>query len=271
MAETVAGDAVPRMPTIYWQLVRARVRSEWQYRTAFVVTTLLQLAMTGVGFAGVAVIFYNVPRLAGWSFAETALLYGMASTSFNLADTFISQVETAETHIRAGTLDAFLVRPLSPLVQLCGHEFAYRRLNKIAQAVVVLCLAAVAVDVSWTPGRLGVLASSIATGAVIYGALWVMYCSVAFWTVSSADFVYAAVTAGQVAGEYPLDVYKPWLQRALVGGVPIAFAAYAPAAWLLGRPSVAPLIGAPLVAVALTAAAATIWRAGLRQYRGTGS
>ena len=51
-------------------------------------------------------------------------LYGATNVSFNLADLFISQVETLPARVRTGTFDSLLIRPLGPLFQLATEEFA---------------------------------------------------------------------------------------------------------------------------------------------------
>lgn len=266
---------VGELALVYRRMVGARIRSEWQYRGAFVITTIVQLLSTSFGFATVAAVFFNVRRVAGWSFADVALMYGIGATAFSVADTFITQVETVASHVRAGTFDRFLLRPAPTMLQICAFEFAYRRLNKIVNGIVVLTIASVAVDVDWTPIRVAVMVASVVNGAVIYGSLWVIYCSVAFWTVSSSEFVYTAVTAGDIAGRYPLDVFRPTLRRGLTFVVPVAFVAYYPTCWLLGRsPAYGGdliALGAPLVAAGLAGVASVVWSAGLHRYQGTGS
>ena len=276
MAEALALPSARDLALVYRRMVAARIRSEWQYRTAFVITTVLQLFATGFGFLMIAVLFSNVPRVGGWALAEVGLLYGLSSTSFNLADTFISQVEMATVHIREGTFDRFLLRPAPPMMQLCASEFAYRRLNKIVQAIVVLVGSALAVDVSWSAPRILALVGAIASGAAIFGGLWVIYCSLSFWTVNTSEFVYAAVTGGEVASRYPQDVFQPALRRGLVAIVPIAFCAYLPTCWLLGRTPAdgyAPAIAfaSPAIATAVALLARFVWGRGLRRYQGTGS
>lgn len=256
-------------------MVAARIRSEWQYRSSFVLTTVLQLVASLTGIVTIAAIFTNVAQVGGWSFREVALLYGMGGTAFSLADAFITQVEMASPLIRSGGFDRLLLRPAPPMLQLCASEFAYRRLNKIAQAVVVLVLSAAAVEVRWDAIHLLVLVASIATGATIYGALWVIYCSVSFWAVNNNEFVYAAVTVGEIAGRYPFEVFRSGLRRVLTMIIPIGFVSYYPACWLLGRDPVGQstslFLAAPAVALALVLIASTTWRAGVRRYQGTGS
>ena len=74
---------------------------------------------------------------------EVALLFGLSGVAFGLADLLISQVETASRHIKAGTFDLFLLRPLPTLLHLSATEFALRRLGRILQPLVVLVVALV--------------------------------------------------------------------------------------------------------------------------------
>lgn len=259
---------------IYGRLIGARMRSEWQYRTAFALIAVVQLISTGFVFLEIAVLFHNIPRLAGWSLAEVGVLYGIAAVAFALGDMFVSQVERADFHIRAGSFDSFLIRPLGPMLQLCANEFTYRRILKAVPAIIVLAAAATRVGVSWTLPRVGFVFVAIASGAAIYSALWVIYCSASFWVVANNELVYAAVTGGEIAARFPLDIFSSWLRRCLTGVIPIGFISYYPTLWLLGRetPDAGPLrFGSPIVAALLVVVARAVWQSGIRHYRGTGS
>ncbi len=111
------GDLTAGLAT-YVRLVAARVRSDWQYRTSFLMLLLTQAVVAGLDLAVIAVLFGRVDALAGWSAMEVALLYGLAGVAFALADLFVSQVEYAGRHIKAGTFDRFLLRPLSQIFYL---------------------------------------------------------------------------------------------------------------------------------------------------------
>ena len=65
----------------------------------------------------------------------------------------------------------------------------------------------------------------------------------------------------------------PWLRRLLTWVVPLAFVAWFPAMYVLGRddaPVVLQLIG-PLVAAVVAALAFATWTFAVRHYRSTGS
>jgi ABC-2 type transport system permease protein len=261
---------------VYPVLLRARVRSDWQYRASFVIWTLTSAAATFAEFVAVLVFFSNVDELAGWSLGDTAVLYGMAGTSFALGNAFTSQVERIALHVKAGTFDRFLLRPVGPYLLLAADEFAFRRLGMVVQSLGVLGVAAVVADVGWTALDAVVVVAAIATGTVIFAAIWCLTSSLAFWTVETQEVASAFTYGGGYATQYPADVFTGWLRRLLLTVVPLGFVAYLPLAWVLGKDralGVDPAWGfaSPVVAAVLVVVARVVWRAGLRHYRSTGS
>jgi ABC-2 type transport system permease protein len=261
---------------IYRMLVGGRVRSEWQYRTSFALFLLSQAMVATLEFASIAVIFTNIDALGGWSLVEVTVLVGINGVAFGLADMFASPVEFASIHIRQGTFDTFLIRPVSPLLQLIGTEFELRRVGLVVQPTIVLAIALQLVRVQWTPAAALLVATAIVSGAVIFGAIWVLTSSIAFWTVETQEIASSFTYGGRTLGNYPIDVFGAWLRRIVTFAVPIAFVGYLPAARLLGKPLPfgLPSIlgwGGPAVALVLLIMTRAVWRFAIRHYRSTGS
>ena len=261
--------------SIYWRLVEARIRTDWQYRLSFVLFSASQCFVTVLDFLTIAVIFHNVPTLADWSFSEVAFLYGTSGVAFALSDVFVSPVERCALYVKQGTFDQFLIRPLGPLVQLACREFELRRIGKLAQASAVMVLAAASVPVVWTVGRVFMTVVVIASGTVIFSALWVLMSAMSFWTVETQEIGNAFTSGGNFLTQYPIDVYGVWLRRLLLV-IPLAFVNYVPAAWILGHDDVLGLppwarFASPLAALLFVLVARAVWSSGIRRYRGTGS
>ncbi|MET0919621.1 MAG: ABC-2 family transporter protein [Acidimicrobiia bacterium] len=260
---------------MYRHFVAARIRADWQYRTSFLLMASSQFAITFLDFIGIAIVFGQVPQLAGWSFADVAFLYGTSGMAFTLCDVFVSEVELVSRHIRLGTFDQFLLRPVGALLQICAQEFALRRAGKLVQSTLVLGLALAWVSVSWSIGRVVMVVVTVSSGSFIFGALIVMTACVSFWSVESNEVANSVTYGGNFASQYPLDLYGTWLRRLLVI-VPIAFVSYLPSTWILdkpdglGLPQCAAFIS-PVVAALMTFVACVVWRAAVRHYRSTGS
>lgn len=267
------------VPRIYARLLAARVRSDWQYRTSFVLFTISQAFVPLLDFAAIAVLFHQVPRIGGWPMAEVALMFGISATGFGLADALVGSVELVSRRVKEGTFDRLLTRPMGPLLQLTAEEFAFRRLGRMAQGVVVVVASALALDAGWSVVDVVLLVVFIASATVIYGGMWVATSSIAFWTVETQEMANAFTYGGNFASQYPLTIYATWLRRFLVLVVPIAFVGYLPSLVLLDRNTEAARFGlpaavpylSPLVAVITWLVARAVWRLGLRHHRSTGS
>ena len=270
MAEAVASLAVWR------RLVGARIRADWQYRTSFFLFLASQTVVACMDLAVVASIFHQVDSLAGWSGMEVALLFGLSGVSFGLADILISQVEEASKHIKAGTFDLFLLRPVPTLVQLSASEFALRRLGRTLQPLVVLVVALVAAPIEWRVETVVLIPLTIVCGAVIFGAVWVVTSSISFWTVESQEVANAFTYGGGLATSYPIDLLGTWMRRIATYLLPLAFVAYLPAARMLGRDDPLGLPSAvawttPAVAAVSALVARGVWSLAVRHHRSTGS
>jgi ABC-2 type transport system permease protein len=267
---------VAELAGIYLRLIGGRIRSDWQYRASFAMFTAGQFLVSFVDFLVIAVLFGQIDRLDGWEVAEVALLYGISGTAFNLSDVFVSPIEFLPVRIRLGTFDRLLTRPLGALFQLVAEEFALRRIGKLVQALAVLGVALVAVDVDWTLGRAVMVPVAIASGAVIFSAIWVIGAVLAFWTTEGGEVVNSVTYGGSFLSQYPVSIYGRWLRRLLAFVVPMAFVAYYPALYVLDRdgplggPSFLPF-ASPVIALAMALLAGAVWRWGIRHYRSTGS
>lgn len=261
---------------VYRRLVGARVRSDLQYRTSFFLFTLGQALVASFDFVAILVVFGRVESLAGWSRDEVLFLFGVSNLSFGVADMFVSQVELCARHIRAGTFDQFLLRPMSPFLQLSAQEFALRRVGRAVQPLIVLTLVLPRLDVDWSASHVALLAVTVPSGVAIFGAVWVITSSVAFWTVDTQEFANAFTYGGSYVTQYPIDIYQRWLRTFVVFVLPLAFTAYIPACVLLGKPlpfalPEAVAYATPLVAIVSATLASRVWRLAIRHHRSTGS
>ena len=260
----------------YLRLAVAQVRSQAAYRTSFV----LDLAANGVILAAdllmVFVLFRLTPAVGGFGVAEVLLMFGLASVAFALADLAVGSIERIRLYVRTGLLDAILVRPLGVLSQLVAMDFAPRRVGRVASSLVLVAVAVPLAGIDWTPGRAILLVVAPIAGAVFFAAIFVASATVAFWWIESGELGNAVTYGGRDFTSYPVTVYSGWFRRLFAYGLGFGFVAYYPALTLLGRADPLGLptwMGwiCPAVAVVAAAAAAAVWRVGVRHYRSTGS
>lgn len=260
---------------VYGALLRAALAGQVSYRTSFAFELLGSGLVIGLDFVEVYAVFTQVPRIAGLDFAAVLVVFALASLAFSLADLVLGQTDRVAEHVRAGTLDVVLLRPLSVLGQLAAADVQLRRLGRTAVALVVLVLALRASDVDWTPARAALLVLSPVTGAAVFAALFVASGAISFWVVDGREIGSALTYGSGYLGQWPTGVLGPVLGRFFTFVVPAAFTGYLPALALLGQPEPTGLPGwlpwaSPLAALLAAGAAALLWRAGIRHYVGAG-
>ncbi|MDC0769242.1 ABC transporter permease [Streptomyces sp. HD] len=252
------------------------VRSSMTYRTSFAVTLIGNLAMTGMDFVGILLMFSQVDTLGGWSLPEVALLYGLSVTAFGIADLALGSMEVLGARMRDGSFDTLLVRPAPVLAQVGADRFALRRLGRIVQGTLVLGWALVSVDVDWTAAKVLLLPVMVVSGAAIFSAVFVAGAAFQIYAQDAAEVQSAFTYGGTTLLQYPPTVFGKDLVRGVTFVLPLAFVNWVPAAHVLGRPYPIALpqwavYAPPLVAAACCALAGLAWRTGLRSYRSTGS
>jgi ABC-2 type transport system permease protein len=255
-------DVVRAAPRQYARIARLWVRSSLAYRASFAMLTLASLLLTFLDFVGLALMLHLIGDLDGFALWEIALLYGASGIGIGVADLLIGSVEQIGQHIRSGTLDAMMVRPVPLIVQVCADRFALRRLGRITQAMVVF---------AWVVALLMVVSAS-----AIFFALFVTFSCVQFWTQDASEFANAFTYGGNTMTQYPLSIFPSEVLKSLTFVVPVAFANWYPCLYLLDRedPFGMPgwfAVAPPLVAALMCLVAGLAWRTGVRRYTSTGS
>jgi ABC-2 type transport system permease protein len=265
------------MLRLYLRLIGSRVRSQLQYRVSFWLQLVGFGVVTALEFAVIAILVGRFGGVAGWSVAETALLYGMTSLAFSFAEMAGRGFDAPfERMMQQGGFDGVLTRPLGSFFQILTSDFQLRRLGRSAQALLVLAYALPRVGIAWSPDKLLLLPVTVLSGTAIYMALIVIGATLCFWTVRTPEVINIFTFGGEQMTSYPLSIYHEWLRTFFLFIVPVGFANYPAGLYLLGRADpnglpvwlawCAPLAGAVFLALALR-----FWRFGVTRYTSTGS
>jgi len=276
---------------LYFRLIGAKIRSQMQYRVSFLFDILANLLSSFTDLAALIIIFTHTPALKGWTFAETALLFGLTNSSFALAEMIGGGFDVFELLIREGKFDQMLVRPLDHFFQVMTSEFVLRRFGRLTQGLAIIVVALHQILASETAlsgpvasGAVGnavivvlLLLPVIAGGALFYMALFITQAATAIWTVEGLEVFNIITYGGNEVLSHPLDVFHPVLRRFFTYILPMAFINYIPVAAILGKPlTVAgvPLWTAwlsPLFGLLAFLLARRFWDFGVRHYQSTGS
>jgi ABC-2 type transport system permease protein len=257
---------------LYLTYFRFLLKAWSQYRADFAIAFVASILHDGSTLVFLAVIFANIPHLAGWSFHEMLLIWGLAVTARNLGNTFFDVPHRVYGYIRRGDMDRLLVRPLSPLLQIAGESgITLVALGRalIGVAAILTALATLRDQVSWWVALY--LPLVIISSVLLFFSVQLLLSCLSFWFVNTVSVLQTMAWMYQF-GQYPVSIFALPLQVLFTWVLPYAMMGFYPTAFML-RGDEYRLYGllAPLMGFIFLGLSLSIWRWAIRHYQSTGS
>jgi ABC-2 type transport system permease protein len=261
---------------LYVRYAGVSVRSQLQYRAAFLMQAVGHFLITGLEFIGVWALFDRFGEVRGWTLAEVAAFYGTINITWSLADAAARGFDIFANTVKAGDFDRMLLRPRSTVLQLCGQELTLRRVGRLVQGGAVLAWGLSNAPTALSIADASLLALAVAGGVCLFVGLVILQATCAFWTPESLEVWNAFTYGGVFMSQYPLTIYRSWFRQFFTIVIPLGCICYFPVVGVLGRPDPlgsTPLMQwlAPLAGVAFLAMSLQVWKLGVRHYCSTGS
>ena len=252
------------------------LQAEFQYRANVIASIVGGFLYQLTGFIVVWIVVARFNGLGGWTLPEITFLYGMRLTAHGIFYLLFSQMFDLDRVLVTGEFDRYLVRPMSPLLQLFTRKLRVNCFGDLIGGVMLLAFAAAGAGIDWSPASGVLLVAAVIGGALIEGAVQVTMGSLAFRFLNIQAARVSTNEVFNIYGNYPVTIFPRVLEYLLTFALPVALVAYFPAATILGRSdelSVSPLLGwlAPLIGVALFTIAVRIWTRQSRHYQSSGS
>lgn len=260
----------------FWWMATLWIKSVMVYRGSFLALVIGQFFITGLDFAVIVVMFSHVPRLGGFDLAEVAFLYSTSGVAMGLADMLVGNLERVGRKIRTGEFDVMLIRPVSAFVQTAADNFGIHRLGRVSQGAVVFVWSLFALDLAWTWDKVLLTVVMLICGTVIFSAIFVLGGAFQFAASDAAEVANAFTYGGNFLTQYPPTIFVREVILLALFVVPLGFVNWMPSLYILSHPDPLGLptafqFASPVAALLLSAVAALAWRAGVRNYRSTGS
>ncbi len=270
MREKIRG--LKKYARIYWLYFKQYWKSRLVYKTDFVLGASAQLVSTLTSLAFLTLIFTQIENLQGWTFNEMLFLAGFGGTVIFAQNVFFFNIiRLGEEYLITGEFDRFLLRPLNPLFQIYADSVHDNNVPKVIANFTLMIYAAV--QIGLTPDLLTITytAFSMISGMLVAASIYLLFSSTAFWTGTSRNAVWLIFRLSNFR-KYPIEIFALAIQGLLVTLIPIAFASFFPASYILGKEGfeawklITPFIGPVFFYIAYR-----FWKLGLNNYSSTGS
>jgi len=256
--------------SLYLSLLKISLKEILIYRIDCIAGILSQLVVQAVSLIFIFIIFQNTENIAGWSFEQILLLYGVTRISIGISGyCFDALYDIGPKYIRNGEFDKILLRPVHPLISIIGasREFVSIADFFIGLGITVYMLYRLAIPITILL-IIKIIFFSV-VGALIIGAINTIFSISSFWTYRSNEVIWSFYRMYTLT-EYPISIYNGFIKILITIILPFAFVAYYPTMEYLGLNHYM-LYLSPIIAIILWIVAVKVWNLALNKYRSTGT
>lgn len=251
--------------------LRVSTQAALEYRVGFWTTGLVGVLWSLGGVVPLIVALDHRPEVAGWSPWQIALLTGFYLMFSGLYASLLQPaIGASMAHIRDGTLDYLLLRPVDGLVSCLLAAFEPWSLLEVLTGVALVVTASIQLQLTPSLAELGALVVVLGCGVVSLYAIGVLMLAASFRALALENLTYLMETLLEFA-HWPVSVFRGPLKLLFTFVVPFAVMTSYPAQSLMAALGSPQLIGAVATAAGLAVIARLAWRQALRGYTSASS
>jgi ABC-2 type transport system permease protein len=256
---------------IFCEFFRTCLVEELEYRSEFIGNLLSSLFGIGIAILTINIFFYRTNQLGGWDYADVLILLGVFNALQGLID-FALRPNMARLlqHIRKGTLDYILTKPVDSMFFVSFRHLVFWRLIDVLLGVGLIIYGLVQNNYLPSLGDLLMFIISIGASLVLIYSLWMLLMTTAFWVIRIDDLSYIFNSFFETA-RFPIGIYRGWLRIVLTYILPAAFITSLPAGALLGKWNSLTTVLSIIIAGIFLWLARKFWRFALRSYTSASS
>lgn len=257
---------------MYGSLLKMTMRGILQYRADFWMSLVSVSLLNGANIVQLSVISWRFHALGSWQVGDLLVLYGLFMISWSIFSVFFYRLSKIEDEIVSGSFDVYLLRPVSPFLQLVGGDIKYTGLCDTLLGVVLIPTGLSMTGTHWGLWQIFWFVIFVLSGGAIAVCIKFLISCVTFWTTKASALSQVFIQIYLLTQKYPVTIFGPAFRVLVTGLVPVAYLNFYPAVYLLGKPDAPPWVCmmAPVIAMVLAGIAALVWRSGLRRYNSSG-
>ena len=216
------------------KLFKYNLKLQMQYRANFLLSIPMHLSWTIKEVLVVFILYQYTQSIYGWDKYEFIFLLG----TYFLIDSLFScmllpNLSNLSQQIQDGTFDHILLKPIDSQFYTMTYSFNMGVLSALAVGFFLIIYASFHITFSLSPLRILLYVLLMVSGIIIYACILFICASLSFKTVK-ADYIRNIFVGIANIARKPISIFPKAIQDILYL-IPIAYIAYIPACYYLGK------------------------------------
>ena len=266
----------PSVPNIFHNIMRylklyrvflfQNLKEDMIYRSNFMTLVIMDIGFVGISVILFKIIYSHVNTIAGWTFDQSLILIGSVGIIREMAYlTFRRGFLELGSHIRTGTFDLFMTRPIAPNLHLAFRHVSLS--ESFGEAVMggALVVYGLMHLHHWNWISIFLYVVFLLNSLLIYYGFSLLMNSVVFWVIKSQE-LNTIVYFFMETSRYPGDIFRGVGKIIFTFIIPIGIIATVPASILTGRIGWGFAVTALIVGSVFLSTGLLVWRKSIEHY-----
>lgn len=257
--------------SLYFKYFKLHFKSELQYKASFIMSFIAQFFVFFGYYFTVLCLFDNFSNIKGFTLYEVLLTFAVIQFGFSFCETFFRGIDQFDHLIIDGDFDRLILRPQNILFQVFANEISFIRLARLFQAIIILIIAVINIDVIWTIDKIITLIFMLISAVLIFLSIFILAASYCFLTVKGLEVRNVFTDGGKHMAQYPIGIFKKGIVYFFTFIIPYGFVNYYPLLYIIGKTNNKLFIICPLITILYLIPCILIFYRGVKRYSSVGS
>ena len=257
--------------SLYFKYFTIHFKSDLQYKLSFIMSFISQFFVFFSYYFTILCLFDNFSNIKGFTLYEVLLTFGIIQFGSAFCETFARGIDVFDELIINGNFDRLLLRPRGILFQVFCEKISFIKLSRFLQAIVVLIIAIIKIDVTWNITKILTLIFMLISSIIIFLSIFILTASYCFFTIKGLEVRNVLTDGCKHMAQYPIGIFKKGFITFFTYIIPFGFVNYYPLLYILGKTTNKYLIISPLITIIYLIPSILIFYWGVKKYSSTGS
>ena len=256
---------------LYFKYFKIHLKSEMQYKLSFILSSLSQFFVFFGYYVTILCLFDRFSNIKGFTLYDVLLTFGIVQFGFSFCEAFFRGIDQFDTLIIDGGFDRLLLRPRNILLQVFGQEVSFVKLSRLAQALIILIIAIINIDVVWSIDKILTLLFMLISSILVFLSVFILAAAYCFITVKGLEVRSVFTDGGRQMAQYPIGIFKKGITFFFTYIIPFGFVNFYPLLYLLDRVDNIIYMFSPLITILYLIPSIIIFYKGVKKYSSSGS
>lgn len=256
---------------LYIKSLKLHLKSMLEYKASFIISFLSQILVFFSYYFIILALFDKFNNIKGFTLYEVLLCFSIIQFGYAFCETFARGVDQFDNLIIRGDFDRLLLRPKSLILQVLCSDADYIKLSRLIQAIIVMVIALIKLNISWNLLKVFTLLFMILSSIVIFFGIFLLAASYCFITVQGLEVRNVFTDGGKHMAQYPIGIFKKGFVMFFTFIIPYAFVNYYPLLYFLGKSNNNFYAFSPIIVFIYLIPCFISFKLGAKKYASTGS